>query len=155
VLGRMEIRSPYAGRVVGLNMFSVGGVIQRGDKILDIVPEDDSLTVEAQIAVEDISDVRPDMRVEVHLTAYKQRIVPTIHGDVVQVSADRLTEPRTNNSHFVVSIRPDRTELARLPGIILYPGMPATVTIPTESRTALDYLVGPLAMSFKQAFRQK
>ena len=155
VLGRMEIRSPYTGRVVGLNVFSVGGVIQRGEKILDIVPDDDALTIEAQVAVEDISEVRPDMRAEVRLTAYQQRLLPLIHGEVVRVSADRLTDPRTNNPYYVVSVRPDTTELARLPDIRLYPGMPATVTIPTESRTAFDYLVGPLAASFNKAFRQK
>src|SRR5205823_5587143 len=82
MLGRMEIRSPYAGRVVGLNVFSIGGVIQRGDKILDIVPDENDLSVEVQVAVEDISDVHPGMRAEMHLTAYKQRIVPTIHGEV-------------------------------------------------------------------------
>ena len=78
VLGRMEIRSPYTGRVVALSVFSVAGVIQRGEKILDVVPDQDSLTIEAQIAVEDISDIRPNMRAEVHLTAYKQRIVPIV-----------------------------------------------------------------------------
>jgi HlyD family type I secretion membrane fusion protein len=155
VLGRMEIRSPYAGRVVGLSVFSIGGVIQRGEKILDIVPDQDGLSVEAQVAVEEISDVHPGMQAELHLTAYKQRIVPTIHGEVVQVSADRLTDPKTNNSYFVASIRPDMAELARLPGVRLYPGMPATVMIPTESRTALDYVLGPLTMSFQHAFRQK
>jgi HlyD family type I secretion membrane fusion protein len=155
VLARMEIRSPYAGQVVGLSMFSVGGVIQRGEKILDIVPDEDRLTVDVQVAVEDISDVHPGSRAELHLTAYKQRVVPTIHGTVVQVSADRLTDAKTNNSYFVASIRPDTAELAELPGVRLYPGMPATVMIPTESRTAFDYLVGPLTMSFKHAFRQK
>ena len=150
----MEIRSPYAGRVVGLNVFSIGGVIQRGEKILDIVP-DDGLSVEVQIAVEDISEVHPDTRVELHLTAYKQRVVPTIHGEVTSVSADRLTDPKANNSYFVASIRPDLGELAELSGVRLYPGMPVTVMMPTESRSALDYLVGPLMMSFKQAFRQK
>ena len=155
VLARMEIRSPYAGRVVGLSMFSIGGVIQRGEKILDVVPDEDGLTVEVQIAVEDISDVHPGSRAELHLTAYKQRIVPTIHGEVVNVSADRLTDPKTNNSYFVASIRPDSAELAALPAVRLYPGMPVSVMIPTESRTAFDYLVGPLTMSFKQAFRQK
>ena len=155
VLSRMEIRSPYAGRVVALNVFSIGGVIQRGEKILDIVPDEDGLTVEVQIAVEDIGDVHFGSRAELHLTAYKQRIVPTIHGDVVHVSADRLTDPKTNNSYFVASIRPDFGEFAELPGVRLYPGMPATVMIPTESRTAFDYVLGPLLMSFKQAFRQK
>lgn len=155
VLGRMEIRSPYTGRVVGLNVFSVGGVIQRGEKILDIVPDEDALTIEAQVAVEDISEVHPDMRAEVRLTAYQQRLLPLIHGEVVRVSADRLTDPRTNNPYYVVSVRPDMTELAGLPEVHLYPGMPATITIPTESRTAFDYLVGPLTASFNKAFRQK
>ncbi|WP_063790042.1 MULTISPECIES: HlyD family type I secretion periplasmic adaptor subunit [Bradyrhizobium] len=155
VLGRMEIRAPYTGRVVGLNVFSVGGVIQRGEKILDIVPDEDSLTIEAQVAVEDISDVHPNTRAEVHLTAYKQRIVPIIHGDVILVSADRLTDPKTNNPYYTVFVRIDQNELAGMPNIRLYPGMPATVMMPTIQRTAFDYIVGPLVMSFNQAFRQK
>ena len=155
VLGRMEIRAPYSGRVVALSVFSVGGVVQRGEKILDIVPDQDSLTIEAQIAVEDISDIKPNMRAEVHLTAYKQRIVPIIHGDVVQISADRLTDPKTNNPYYIAFVRVDESELAAMPNIKLYPGMPATVMIPTIQRTAFDYIVGPLIMSFNHAFRQK
>ncbi|MHC2620516.1 epimerase transport system membrane fusion protein [Bradyrhizobium huanghuaihaiense] len=155
VLGRMEIRAPYSGQVVGLNVFSVGGVIQRGDKILDIVPEQDGLTIEAQVAVEDISDVHPNTRAEVHLTAYKQRIVPIIHGDVIQVSADRLTDPKSNNPYYTAFVRIDQDELAAMPNIKLYPGMPATVMIPTVQRTAFEYLVGPLIMSFNHSFRQK
>ncbi|WP_439374507.1 HlyD family type I secretion periplasmic adaptor subunit [Bradyrhizobium sp. PMVTL-01] len=155
VLGRMEIRAPYSGQVVGLNVFSVGGVIQRGDKILDIVPEQDGLTIEAQVAVEDISDVHPNTRAEVHLTAYKQRIVPIIHGDVIQVSADRLTDPKSNNPYYTAFVRIDQGELAAMPNIKLYPGMPATVMIPTVQRTAFEYLVGPLIMSFNHSFRQK
>ncbi|MDA9397742.1 HlyD family type I secretion periplasmic adaptor subunit [Bradyrhizobium sp. CCBAU 45389] len=155
VLGRMEIRAPYSGQVVGLNVFSVGGVIQRGDKILDIVPELDGLTIEAQVAVEDISDVHPNTRAEVHLTAYKQRIVPIIHGDVIQVSADRLTDPKSNNPYYTAFVRIDQDELAAMPNIRLYPGMPATVMIPTVQRTAFEYLVGPLIMSFNHSFRQK
>lgn len=155
IMGRMEIRAPYTGRVVGLNVFSVGGVIQRGDKILDIVPDEESLTIEAQVAVEDISDVHPNTRAEVHLTAYKQRIVPIIHGDVIQVSADRLTDPKTNSPYYTAFVRIDRDELTTMPNIQLYPGMPATVMIPTAQRTAFEYIVGPLVMSFNQSFRQK
>ncbi|MCK1710017.1 MULTISPECIES: HlyD family type I secretion periplasmic adaptor subunit [unclassified Bradyrhizobium] len=155
VLGRTDVRAPYTGRVVGLNVFSVGGVIQRGDKILDIVPDEDALTIEAQVAVEDISDVHPDMRAEVHLTAYKQRIVPIIHGDVIQVSADRLTDPKTNAPYYTAFVQVDQGELAGMPNIRLYPGMPATVMIPTVELTAFEYIVGPLAMSFNQSFRQK
>jgi len=155
VLSRMEIRSPYSGQLVALSVFSVGAVINRGDKILDIVPDEDSLVVEAQVSVDDISEVHPHMRAEVHLTAYKQRIVPMIHGDVIQVSADRLSDNRTGNPYYVALIRVDQKELADLPNIRLYPGMPASVMIPTKERTALDYLIGPLVMSFNHAFRQK
>jgi epimerase transport system membrane fusion protein len=155
VLDRMEIRSPYAGRVVGLNMFSIGGVIQRGEKILDIVPDEDGLAIEAQIAVEDIGDVHLDSRAELHLTAFKQGVVPSIRGKVLNISADRLTDAKTNHSFFVVMIRPEYAELATLPGVRLYPGMPATVMIPTVSRTAFDYISEPLTMSFKRAFKQR
>jgi len=123
-LGRMEIRAPYSGRVVALSVFSVGGVVQRGEKILDIVPDQDSLTIEAQIAVEDISDIKPNMRAEVHLTAYKQRIVPIIHGDVVQISADRLTDPKTNNPYYIAFVRVDESELAAMPNTKLYRACP-------------------------------
>jgi membrane fusion protein, type I secretion system len=119
------------------------------------VPDQDLLTIEAQIAVEDISDIRPGMRAEVHLTAYKQRIIPIIHGEVIQISADRLTDPKTNNPYYTAFVRIDENELAAMPNIRLYPGMPATVMIPTVQRTALEYIVGPLIMSFNASFRQK
>src|SRR5262249_21389330 len=70
-LARMVIRSPYAGRVVGLNVFSIGGVIQRGGKILDIVPDDDALTVGVRVAGEDIGDVHPDRRAELPPTPHQ------------------------------------------------------------------------------------
>ncbi len=155
VLGRMDIRSPYAGKVVGLNIFSVGGVIQRGEKIMDIVPDDDGLTIEAQVAVEDISEIHPGMAAEVHLTAFKQRIVPTLHGTVVQVSADRLNDPKTNAPFYIATVKLDPDELASLSGVKLHPGMPATVMVPTDGRTAFEYIVGPLASSFRHSFKQK
>jgi HlyD family type I secretion membrane fusion protein len=155
VLGRMDIRSPYSGEVVDLNVFSVGGVIMRGDKLMDVVPARDSLIVEAQIAVDDIVNVHPDMGADVHLIAYKQRITPVVRGKVMQVSADRLTEKRTDNPYYVTLVRLDENDLAELPNVRLYPGMPTTVMIQTVERTALDYLVGPLVVSFNRAFRQK
>ena len=155
VLGRMEIRSPYAGRVVALNVFSVGGVINRGDKIMDIVPDQDSLVVEAQVGVDDISLVHPEMRADVHLTAYKQRITPVVKGEVIEVSADRLVETKTGTPYYSALVRIDDDELARLPNVRLYPGMSAIVMIPNVERKAFDYLFGPLVMSFRQSFRQQ
>ena len=154
VLGRTEIRSPYAGRVVGLSVFSVGGVINRGDKIMDVVPDQETLVIEAQIGVDDISLIRPEMAADIHLTAYKQRITPVVRGEVIQVSADRLEEKRTGAPYYTALVRVEEGDLALLPHVKLYPGMSAMVMIPTTERTAFDYLVGPLVMSFKQAFRQ-
>jgi HlyD family type I secretion membrane fusion protein len=155
VLGRMEIRAPYSGRVVALTVFSVGGVIGRGETIMDIVPGEDSLVIEAQVAVEDISDVRPRMRAEIHLTAYKQRITPMVEGEVVRISADRLTDQKTGQPYYVALLRMNQQQLAELRQVHLYPGMPAQVMIPTQERTAFDYLVGPLVQSFHESFRQR
>ena len=154
VLSRMEIRSPYTGHVVGLTVFSVGGVITKGDKILDVVPERESLVIEAQVPVDDISEVHPNMRADVHLTAYKARITPVVRGITTNVSADRLTDNRTEKSYYTALVSIDQDELAAL-NIRLYPGMPATVMFPTVERTALNYLVGPVVMSFNRGFRQK
>jgi membrane fusion protein, epimerase transport system len=154
-LARMEIRAPYAGRVVDLAVFSVGAVIGPGERVLDIVPEAPSLVVEARIRVEDIADIAPGMTAEVHFTSYKQRITPLIHGRVADISADRLTDPRTQMPYYVTHVVVDPEELAMSPEIQLYPGMPATVMITTEARTALDYLVGPLFASLDQSFRQR
>src|SRR5262249_5742578 len=141
--------------VVGRNVVCVGGASNRGDKILDIVPDQDSLTIEAQVAVDDISEVHPGMNADVHLTAYKARITPVVHGKVTQVSADRLTDNRTGNPYYVAYVTVSEDDLAALPNIKLYPGMPANVMIRTVERTAFEYLVGPLAMSFNRAFRQR
>ena len=79
------------------------------------MPDEEALTLEAQVAVDDISDVHPNKRAEAHLTAYKQRILPIIHGDVIQVSADRLTEPKTNNPCYAAFVRIDQDELIGCP----------------------------------------
>lgn len=155
LLDRMEVRSPYSGQVVGLSVFGTGAVIARGEKILDVVPDGTPLVVQAQIAVQDIADLKPGMPAEVHFTAYKQRVAPLLHGTVAQVSADRLTDSRTGAPYYVATVDVDQNELAASPDIKLYPGMPATVMITTAKRTAFDYLVGPLTASFDRSFRQK
>lgn len=154
-LERLEVRSPYGGRVVDLAVFSVGGVIGRGERLLDIVPAAPTLVVEARIRVEDIADIQPGMQAEVHFTSYKQRITPLIHGTVADISADRLTDERTQVPYYVAHVSVDADELAASPEIQLYPGMPATVMITTKQRTALDYLVGPLFASLDHSFRER
>jgi epimerase transport system membrane fusion protein len=155
VLQRTKIRSPYGGYVVDLAVFSVGAVIQRGDKVMDIVPSQNNLVAEANVNVDDIHEIHPGMRAEMHFTAYKQRVIPIIHGDVIDVSADRLTDKRTGTPYYTALVRVDEKELAASKEVQLAPGMAVSVMIPTTERTALDYLLGPVMASFDQSFRQK
>lgn len=154
-LDNTHIKSPYSGTVVGLTVFSVGGVIRPGDKLMDIVPDDSPLDVEAKIRVEDISEIRPGMKAEVHFTSYKQKTLPLIHGSVRQISADRFTDDRTQMPYYTALIDVDEKELAEVPQIELYPGMPASVVITTHERSALDYLLGPLLPSLDRSFRER
>jgi len=155
VLDRTRLRSPYGGYVVDLSVFSVGGVIQRGDKVMDIVPSQNNLVAEAMVNVDDIHEVHSGMRAEMHFTAYKQRVIPMIHGDVIDVSADRLTDKRSGTPYYTALVRVDQKELAASKEVVLTPGMAVTVMVPTKQRTALDYLLGPVMASFDQSFRQK
>src|SRR5216684_5906630 len=107
VLDRTNMRSPYAGYVVDLSVFSIGGVIQRGARVMDIVPSQTGLVTDAHINVDDIHDIHPGMRAELHFTAYKQRVIPVIHGDVIDVSADRLTDKRTGVPYYTALVRVD------------------------------------------------
>jgi multidrug efflux pump subunit AcrA (membrane-fusion protein) len=95
------------------------------------------------------------MRAEVHLTAYRLRTIPTMHGTVTQVSADRLTDPKTGAGYYLAQVKVDDKELSRFKQVHLAPGMPALVMIPTGERTALDYLLRPLTESLLKSFREK
>ncbi|MET3593139.1 epimerase transport system membrane fusion protein [Mesorhizobium shonense] len=152
---RAEVRAPYDGQVMDLTVFSTGAVVSPGQTILDIVPARNSLIVQAQVKVEDISSLRADMTAEVRFTSYKQRTTPVIHGRVTRISADRVTDAKTGFPYYVADVAVDQQELAAAPQIQLYPGMPASVMIVTEERTALDYILGPLTTSLHTAFRQK
>jgi len=155
ILDRVEIRAPYSGRVVGLAVFGVGSVIGRGERLLDIVPETGELIIEANLGVDDIKDVKPGMRAEVRLTAYKQREVPIVYGTIRHVSADRLTDPKTGFPYYLIQVKLNDDELKRHGDIKLVPGMAAEVAIPTGARTALDYLMRPLADSLSRSFRER
>lgn len=154
-LARTQIRAPYSGYVVGMTVFSVGGVIGRGEKIMDIVPDTKSLAVEATVNVEDIEGLHPDMDAQVRLTAYTQRSTPVMHARITQVSADRLTDTRSGQSYYAVQAKIPADELAKQRNVKLFPGMPAMLVIPTGERTVLDYLLKPLTESVNKAMREK
>ena len=154
-LSRTELAAPEAGYVLGLTAFTVGGVIASGERVLDIVPADTALIIEARIQPSDIDDVYAGMSAEIQLTAYKRRVVPTVDGVITKVSADRFTDDRSGDAYYVAYVEVDPESLAEAGDILLYPGMPAQVMIATGARTALDYLLSPLTSVFDRAFREQ
>lgn len=153
-LARTIVRSPYAGRVVGLKVFSTGEVIPPGGTLLEIVPIETRLIVEAKVRVEDIADLKIGANAEIHFVSFAQLYVPMVKAAVANVSADRLTDERTGAGYYLAQLVVDPAALAEAPEIELYPGMPAQVMITTRPRSALEYLVGPLLASFDGALRQ-
>jgi multidrug efflux pump subunit AcrA (membrane-fusion protein) len=151
-----ELRIKEGDRIeIGQTVIVLEETQARADKVMDIVPSENRLVAEANVNVDDIHEVHPGMRAEMHFTAYKQRVIPIIHGDIADVSADRLTDKRTGTPYYIALVRADENELAASKEVVLTAGMAVTVMIPTKERTALDYLLGPVMASFDQSFRQK
>ncbi len=151
---RREVLAPQDGVVVDIKMFTPGGVISPGQPIMDIVPKNDDLIVEARVNPLDIDTVRVDLPAQIHLSAYKSRDVPSLLGKVIYVSADKMTDQKTGEPYFTARVKLDREELAQYPRVSLYPGMPTEVYIVTGQRLAISYMVGPLLDSFRRAFRE-
>jgi HlyD family secretion protein/epimerase transport system membrane fusion protein len=152
VLKRTVITAPIAGRVMNVRVTTETGVVAAGEPLLDIVPDEATLIVDAQIKPVDIDNVEPGMRARVVLTAYRQRNLPQIHGILRSVSADSLVEERTGRAYFLAKIEVDQGDLARLTNGLM-PGMPADVMIMTGEQTLLDYIIRPLAESVRRSFR--
>jgi HlyD family secretion protein/epimerase transport system membrane fusion protein len=154
-LGRTVITAPVSRTVVGLSFKTHGGVIQPGEPILDIVPADDDLLIDARVAPVDIDVVHPGLRAKVHLSAYSQRNLPQIDGIVRSVSADSLHDQQTGMSYYLARVEVDRDNLAHLgSNIQLVAGMPAEVLIVTEQRTRVGYLSQPFRDMFRRALRE-
>ena len=151
-LQRTEIRAPLEGTVVGLNIHTVGGVIKGGNRILDIVPRDDVLVVEANVRLEDIDIVHKDQAADVRLTAFNRRTTPTLPGKVTRVSADSFVDPSTELSYYRVRVEIDPEHITDLE---LYPGMPAEVYLLTGERTALAYFLKPIEDSIRRGLLEE
>ena len=137
VVRRTLVTSPQAGYVSNIRMFTLGGVIKPGEPILDIVPLDDSLVVEAQLNPQDIASVQVGLPANVRLTPYSQRVVPIIDGSVSYVAADLETDQRTGQNYYTVRAVMSATSLARAARVQLYPGMPAELIVVKAPRQAL------------------
>ena len=151
---RLEVRAPVAGRIVSVFHESPGGVVRPGETLMELLPGQDLLVVEAHVRPEDIDSVARDQKVRVRLTAYSQRRTPALPGHVQDVSADRILDPKGEKSYYLARVMVDTRELAAQGGQRLYPGMPATVFIETHQETLLDYLLSPLFGALERGMRE-
>jgi epimerase transport system membrane fusion protein len=151
---RQKITAPIAGEVVGLRVFTAGSVIGPRDVLMEIVPEDKRLIIEARIRPEDINHVRAGFEADVRLTAYKQRTTPLVQGAVTYVSGDRLVDGQTGAPYYVAHIDVSLQRLAEAGNLRLQAGMPAEVFIRTDERSAFDYLLAPVTSYFRRAMRE-
>lgn len=158
IVSRIEIKAPIAGQVIGLTVHTVGGVIGPNQPLMEIIPKDDQLVIEAKIKPQDIDVVRVGLKARLRLLAYRVRYVPLVEGTVRTVSSDRFEDKRTGEPYFIARIVVDDDQLKKLKkfkNVELSPGMPAEALIVTGSRSMLGYLASPIHDSFNRAFREQ
>lgn len=153
-VGRSEIRTPVSGVVNQMLFSTLGGVVQQGQTVVEIVPFGDTVTVEAFVAPDDIAFIRPDQQVKVRLTAYDSSRYGSLDGRVTRIGADTVLAPDGERSVYVVEVRlenaPTDAEGATLEVI---PGMIAQIDMLSEPKTVLEYLTKPVIRVKETAFR--
>lgn len=147
-----EIRAPYSGTVEKLNFAAIGDVIQPAESIMEIVPDDELMIVEAFVSPRDIDQVRVGQSARLHFTAFNNTASPQIAGEVTYVATDRQTDEVTGLPYYLARIAIDHQE-AEAEGLDLRSGMPVDVFIATGSRSLLSFLTKPLRDQFQRAFR--
>lgn len=155
VLARTNVVAPLDGTIVNLRVHTLGGVIGAGEAVMDIVPDQEGLIVDARVNPTDIDSVTPGMQAQVILTAFSRRTVAPLEGIVASVSADRLTDPRTAEPYYLARVRLPDSVLADRDDLALSAGMQAEVMIITGEQTALQYLFRPVEQSFNRAMREQ
>ena len=144
-LDRTTVLSPIDGTIVGFSMHTVGGVVDRGTVILEIVPNNSKLLVIAKVQTTDIDKVRVGLVADVMFSAFNLKQVHVIQGEVMHVSADSFVDDVSGMSYYEAKIEVTREgiEVLKENKFILVSGMPAQVMIQLGDRTALSYLVKP------------
>jgi HlyD family secretion protein len=154
-LKRLEILAPVSGVVAQLNVHTIGGIIQPGETLMQIVPGNEPLTIEALVSPNDIDQVRVGGRARLRLTAFNRRVTPELIGTISMVAADAVRDERSGLSSFAIKIAVPDSEFAKLSEGAVLPGMVAEVYIETATRSVLSYLLKPATDQFAKVFREK
>lgn len=158
-LARTEIRAPATGAIVGLTIFTPGGVIAPGQKLMDVVPERQPLRIQARIAPDDADDLDLGQRTLVKFPGLHERTLPNLDGTLTRLSADSFVDEKTGQSYFTGEVTVPLSQLQILQQVrgkdfALRAGMPVQILIPLRKRTALDYALEPLVDTFWSSFRE-
>lgn len=143
-LANSQVRAPAAGVVVGLEVYTEGGVIKPGQPLMDIVPQDEPLLVEARVPVQLVDKVHPGLPVELMFSAFNQSTTPRVPGEVTLVSADRQVDERTEEPYYTLRATVSAQGMQQLQGLQIRPGMPVEAFVRTGERSMLNYLFKPL-----------
>ena len=156
-LDRVEIRSPATGQVVGLAVQTVGGVVQAGQKLMDVVPEDEPLLLEARIEPHLIDKVHPGLKTDVRFNAFSHSPQLVVEGELMSVSNDLLTEQQGGMmvSYYLARIKVTPEGMKTLGQRRMQPGMPAEVIVKTGERSMLTYLMSPLTKRMAASLKEE
>ena len=156
ILKRSAITSPVSGKIMNIKYHTIGAVVPPGGEIMNIVPQHEELIIEAKVKPQDIDNVVVGMKSKIQLTAYKGKKVPKLNGEVINISADIITNEQTRESYFLARVSISKKDIEKLKDKIeLYPGMPAQVFIITGSRSLVSYMFTPISDSAYKAFREE
>jgi HlyD family secretion protein len=154
-LKRIDLIAPQDGKVFQRTVHTIGGVIQAGEAIMLIVPDADTLIIEAKVAPQQIDQLYLGQQATLRFVAFNQRTTPELNGEVIRIGADVTQEDKKNEAYYSVRIRVSDSELARLEGLKLVAGMPVEAFIQTTPRTVASYLVKPMHDQIMKAFRER
>jgi HlyD family secretion protein len=155
ILQRVDIRSPVSGEVQALKVYSVGQVIRPGEPLMQVVPDNDQLVVNAHFAAVDIDRVHRASKVEVRFPSFHARTTPTILGTLASISADRLTDEATHQPYFLGVVSVNKLDIPDDLRERLRAGMPAEVIAPLAERSVLSYLLSPLKEAWHTSLREE
>ncbi|WP_435140222.1 HlyD family type I secretion periplasmic adaptor subunit [Pseudopelagicola sp. nBUS_19] len=156
-LERMTVRATEPGEVVSIEVNTMGGVVKPGAKIMEILPDNGDLVIEAYIRPQDIDGVKLGQTAQVRLTAFNQRTTPLADGEVIYVSADTVADKNqfTGEDIYIAHLAIERESLPDFVAAALSAGMPAEVYIKTGRRTFAEYIMRPLTDSMTRAFKEQ
>lgn len=154
-LGNVLVKSPVDGTVVAMNVFTHGGVIAPGFRMMDIVPSDDPLMVDGQLPVHLIDKVHPNLRVELIFSAFNQNQTPHVPGIVTQVSADRLVDEKSGQPYYALKAKVAPEGVALISNLQIRPGMAVELFVNTGERTMMNYLLKPVLDHLKMSMTEE